>query len=216
MDQLDHVFYTTNGEHGEHVQIGNSSKFVHLAHFGEKGGELQTLHLMHKFCQSNPTSKVLYFHNKGSYHYNTDNQNFLQLLNCYVLNPHCIEYLPNRTRTTVATSGGHGAITYANWSIPPLPWTTSLSSKLRITWTIALASLVDTLQRPGSALGLRCIPQTAWTLQLTPLMCGATRFQLLRRPSVPRTVPLSVSPVRLPAHSPTCLTSRRHWCEWVL
>ncbi len=93
LDKLDHVFYTTSGEHGEHVAIGNSSKFVHLVHFGEKGGELQTLHLLYKFCQSNPTSKVLYFHNKGSYHYNTENQNFVELLNCYVLNPHCIEAL---------------------------------------------------------------------------------------------------------------------------
>lgn len=83
LDQLDNVFYATCGEHGRDYDIGgNSSKYVHIAHYGDKGSELQTLDLLQQFCQANPDSKVLYFHDKGSYHYNNENQEFVKLLNC--------------------------------------------------------------------------------------------------------------------------------------
>eukprot|EP01032_Pedospumella_encystans_P013278 gene13278-15297_t len=95
LDRLDNVFYATSGEKGEQYDLGNSSKYVRIAHFGEKGGELQTLNVLYKFCHANPTSKVLYFHNKGSYHYNKENERFVGFLNCYVLNSHCIDALEN-------------------------------------------------------------------------------------------------------------------------
>ena len=107
LDQLDRVFYTTSGEHGRDYNIGNSNKYTHVAHYEGKNGELQTLNLLHHFCHANPDSKVLYFHDKGSYHYNDENQEFVKLLNCYVLNTHCIEALNDHD-----TCG---------WRISPIP-----------------------------------------------------------------------------------------------
>jgi len=107
LDQLDRVFYTTSGEHGRDYNIGNSSKYIHIAHYEGLNGELHTLNLLHHFCHANPASKVLYFHDKGSYHYNDENQEFVKLLNCYVLNTHCIEALDDHD-----TCG---------WRISPIP-----------------------------------------------------------------------------------------------
>eukprot|EP01032_Pedospumella_encystans_P015363 gene15363-17577_t len=93
LNQLDHVFYATNGEQGQNYIVSNSSKYVHIAHFEKDGGELQTINMLYRFCNANPNVKVLYFHNKGSHHYTEKNQEFVKLLNCYVLNTHCIEAL---------------------------------------------------------------------------------------------------------------------------
>ena len=93
LGQLDHVFYATNGEQGQNYVISNSSKYVHIAHFEKDGGELQTISMLHGFCNANPTFKVVYFHNKGSHHHTDRNQEFVKLLNCYVLNTHCIKAL---------------------------------------------------------------------------------------------------------------------------
>ena len=107
LDQLDRVFYATSGELGRNYVIGNSSKYVHMAHFETESGELRTINKLHQFCQANPTFKVIYFHNKGSHHYTDRNQEFVKLLNCYVLNTHCIEALNDHD-----TCG---------WRISPIP-----------------------------------------------------------------------------------------------
>jgi len=38
---------------------------------------------------------VLYFHDKGSFHQRHENEEFRKMLNCYVLNTHCLEALNN-------------------------------------------------------------------------------------------------------------------------
>jgi len=92
MDRLDIVYYATMGEYGADYSIPNN-KFKHIKHHGKEGSEAQTHHLMYQFCHDNPTSKVLYFHNKGSYHPTADNSIFRSYLDCYNLNPNCIEAL---------------------------------------------------------------------------------------------------------------------------
>lgn len=94
LDRLDHVFYATMGNAGNNYEI-KGDKYTHIAHYGATGQELQTLGLLKHFCQSNPTSKVLYFHDKGSYHHSYANVKFCAVLNCYVLNPNCIDALDN-------------------------------------------------------------------------------------------------------------------------
>mmetsp|Transcript_30554 Transcript_30554/g.51165 ORF Transcript_30554/g.51165 Transcript_30554/m.51165 type:complete len:397 (-) Transcript_30554:673-1863(-) len=92
IDQLDRIFYSTMGSEGATFDISDE-KYTHLAYYGEEGEEVQTLSMLYKFCNNNPTSKVLYFHDKGSFHYSYENLKFGALLRCYVLNPHCIKAL---------------------------------------------------------------------------------------------------------------------------
>jgi len=93
LGMLDNVYYATMGNAGKDYDIGDDEKYVHIDHYGDEGTELQTLSLLHRFCHSNPKSKVLYFHDKGSFRHTYANAKFCSLLNCYVLNPHCIEAL---------------------------------------------------------------------------------------------------------------------------
>ena len=73
------------------LQTRKFSKFVHLAAKYDSMDETATLNYIYNFCQTHPKSKVLYFHNKGSFHYTSFNINFRQFLDCYVLNPHCLD-----------------------------------------------------------------------------------------------------------------------------
>jgi hypothetical protein len=92
LDRLDKVFYATMGPQGADFDI-EGEKYVHLAHYGDVGEEVQTLSYLFRFCNAHPSSKVLYFHDKGSLHDSYSNRKFCSLLNCYVLNTHCISAL---------------------------------------------------------------------------------------------------------------------------
>lgn len=92
LERLDQIFYVTIGKAGATYDIPGN-KFTHLVH-RDGSDEVITLHLLYEFCQSNPTSKVLYFHDKGSFHPTKhNNARFCATLNCFVLNPNCIEAL---------------------------------------------------------------------------------------------------------------------------
>lgn len=99
LDQLDTIFYTTVGNgnftfhHIENLSDDEKQKFLHLKHFGNKGNEENTIKKLYHFCHHHPKTKVLYFHDKGSYHANKLNEEFRHNLNCYTLTPSCIEAL---------------------------------------------------------------------------------------------------------------------------
>lgn len=105
LERLDKVFYATIGSGGATYDIPDS-KFTHLSH-REHGEEMHTLHMLYEFCHANPKAKVLYFHDKGSFHHTYFNAKFCSVLNCFVLNPHCIDALD-----THDTCG---------WRISPIP-----------------------------------------------------------------------------------------------
>jgi hypothetical protein len=107
IDRLDRVYYATIGQNGSSYAI-EEPKFVHVAHHGDEGEEIQTLSLLYQFCHANPNSKVLYFHDKGSLHNTTYNENFRHMLNCYVLNSNCL-----------ATLDTHDV---CGWRISPVPF----------------------------------------------------------------------------------------------
>jgi hypothetical protein len=106
LDKMDIVYYATIGRNGANYSIPNP-KFKHIQHFGDVGYEVQTLSLLYEFCKENSESKVLYFHNKGSFHDNWTNRRFRQYLDCFNLNPNCIDALE-----THDTCG---------WRISPVP-----------------------------------------------------------------------------------------------
>eukprot|EP01032_Pedospumella_encystans_P030403 gene30403-34319_t len=81
LEKLNNVYYATTGNAGKTYDISKDEKYVHIAHFGDKASELQTLNLLHQFCHANPSSKVLYFSDKGSELYNYANYKMCSLLN---------------------------------------------------------------------------------------------------------------------------------------
>lgn len=91
MDKLDAVYYATVGNSGENYTITNP-KFIHKVHHND-GFESDTLQIMYEFCLEHKNSKVLYFHNKGSFHNSPINAKFRRVLDCFNLNPYCIDAL---------------------------------------------------------------------------------------------------------------------------
>jgi len=120
-DRLDKIFYVTVGRYRSSLTASDFSlnekrdggmsrsadKYIHLAHYTKEAGEVQTLSYLQRFCGLNPASKVLYFHNKGSYHPSPRNDLFRSQLNNFVLNPRCLSALQDHD-----TCG---------WRISPVP-----------------------------------------------------------------------------------------------
>jgi hypothetical protein len=55
----------------------------------EEGSEALTLHLLHEYCVENPLHRVLYIHNKGSFHDTEDNTLLRKLLTRAVFSDEC-------------------------------------------------------------------------------------------------------------------------------
>lgn len=91
-DALDAVFYSPVGERRAELRI-EDSKFHKIGREGGIGYEEDTLDSLYEFCRSHPASNVLYFHDKGSFHFNAVNEAFREMLDCFVLTPHCIPAL---------------------------------------------------------------------------------------------------------------------------
>jgi hypothetical protein len=87
-DQLDVLFYNTI--RNQTFRLPNNEKYKLMLSL-ENGNEVDTLEEVHKFCKVNPKSKVLYFHDKGSFH--GQKNNWRLAMDCYILNPYCISAL---------------------------------------------------------------------------------------------------------------------------
>lgn len=110
LDQMDAIYYVTVGsEKADLLNMQNEPKFKHLHHFHSDGEEIYTLGMMFRFCQKYPTSKILYFHDKGSFHPTPSNELFRKLLNCFVLTPNCLKALDS------------GSFDTCGWRISPSP-----------------------------------------------------------------------------------------------
>lgn len=108
LDKIDAVYYVTVGnEKVDTMDMHNEPKFKHLHHFNQDGEEIYTLGMISRFCQKYPTSKILYFHDKGSS--TPTSELFRKLLNCFVLNPHCLAALET------------GVYDTCGWRISPSP-----------------------------------------------------------------------------------------------
>lgn len=94
IDRLDTIFYTTiQSSNGTKPFTISIPKFNRLTSYLDQGEELYTLAYLYQFCRSFPSSKVFYFHNKGSFHNSSVNTVFRNVLDCYVLNEKCISTL---------------------------------------------------------------------------------------------------------------------------
>ena len=70
----------------------HADKFVSIGYW-YSGQEMKTLSYLYKFCKSNPTYKVLYFHMKGSNNPLPRNQQARDVLGAFTFNPACIDAL---------------------------------------------------------------------------------------------------------------------------
>ena len=93
-DRLSSIFYVTIGSNSSSYIISSAQKFVKLAWL-PNGTEVDTLLHLYNFCRQTKSdrAKVLYFHNKGSYHTSQKNDEFRRALDCFNLTPHCIAAL---------------------------------------------------------------------------------------------------------------------------
>lgn len=90
------VYYVTLGEDGVLTPSVMESfcgylKCAHVDHFAE-GSEVVTLAHAHKFCTlpEHENSKITYLHNKGSFHFNTYNENWRPILTDAALSELCV------------------------------------------------------------------------------------------------------------------------------
>lgn len=107
LNVVDTIYYVTMGEEGDNFRLPGE-KLRHLRHYSAEGSESDTLGELFSYCSNNPASKVLYFHNKGSLNFNTENTNFRRALDCFMLNPQCLEALNKGFDT-------------CGWRLSPLP-----------------------------------------------------------------------------------------------
>jgi len=92
LNKLDAIYYATIGDKGKSYKIPGD-KYKHLIYFGLKADEMETVGKLAEYCKLFPQDKVLYFHNKGSYNNHITNLYFRKGLDCFVLNPNCIDEL---------------------------------------------------------------------------------------------------------------------------
>mmetsp|Transcript_5674 Transcript_5674/g.8479 ORF Transcript_5674/g.8479 Transcript_5674/m.8479 type:complete len:476 (-) Transcript_5674:1476-2903(-) len=94
-DKLTKIKYATIGADSSRVLISTKSKYEKIGSFSN-GSEVNTLMLLYNYCLQKPKKehiKVLYFHNKGSFHSSEKNTEFRRALDCFNLNPYCLEAL---------------------------------------------------------------------------------------------------------------------------
>jgi hypothetical protein len=91
-DVLDTIFYVAVGADNASFVI-NDAKFQRIEVEAPVGNEEDTLGALHRFCQTHPTSNVLFFHNKGSEEYYYSNLLTREALDCFVLNRNCLRTL---------------------------------------------------------------------------------------------------------------------------
>lgn len=99
LDKLDKVYYVVGGKFSQNFSFSMDSnqwveqKFQRMLHPNASFYEVHTLSKLYEHCKFNANDRVLYFHNKGSYHNGTINMRWRKTLDCFVLNPHCLTAL---------------------------------------------------------------------------------------------------------------------------
>jgi hypothetical protein len=89
------LFYVTNGRNISPLK--NCPNCVHLEHNNE-GDEVKTLSKLHDFCKHNPSQKVAYIHNKGSFHPSILNDMLRRMLTKAVFSEECLR-LTSKNKT---------------------------------------------------------------------------------------------------------------------
>ena len=128
-----------------HSPTVSPTKFRHLHNSVTPVDETLTLSYLYDFCANHPQSVVLYFHDKGSYNFRTDNIYFRNFLDCYVLNTQCLDTLLSGTNNSNDENDANADFDTCGWRWSPVP-NTHYSGNF---WW-ARCAYVNTLFHPGS------------------------------------------------------------------
>lgn len=91
--RLSEVRYVTVGPDADEVPpLLKNPKFNRVKSL-ESGSELDTLSLIWEHCKANEDDRILYFHDKGSYDGRPKNIRLRKAMDCFVLNPGCLDAL---------------------------------------------------------------------------------------------------------------------------
>lgn len=92
LERLDAIYYTVIGPGADIIRLHGSAKLHKVAAF-ESASEIETLHRLWQFCSTHPHAQTVYFHSKGSFRPNIHNTRLRKHLDCFVLNPNCLDAL---------------------------------------------------------------------------------------------------------------------------
>ena len=81
------LYYVTIGK--DVGELKNCKSCKRIEHH-DKGSEIVTLSHLYEYCTNHQDSKVVYMHNKGSFHFSKKNTMFRNMLNKGVLSSDCI------------------------------------------------------------------------------------------------------------------------------
>jgi hypothetical protein len=104
LDRLERVFISSIGSPSFNLSNYFPSKKIHHLYHATHGEEVLTLKHLFRFCKTHPRSRVLYFHNKGSFTPTPENRQFRLALDCHVLTPACLNLL-NSSSSSFTTCG---------------------------------------------------------------------------------------------------------------
>ena len=95
------LHYVTIGKDiGELENCNNCKKIKHI----NGGSEIDTLSHVHEYCTTYPDSKVLYMHNKGSFHGHLSNELLRKMLNKAIFSTDCLLLKTPNTITNTTSS----------------------------------------------------------------------------------------------------------------
>jgi hypothetical protein len=118
MDQLSHLKYYHHPVYvhtiGHPLSIPNTTLLQHH----DDALEIVTLNSLWEYCQSHPSTQVVYLHSKGSYHPSNENDRMRQLLTIAALSDECA----NNTDNVVSNVCGYRISPFPHPHVPGNMW----------------------------------------------------------------------------------------------
>ena len=111
------LYYINIGKNiGELENCNNCEKIMHY----DSGNEVETLSHLHDYCTIHKDAKVIYMHNKGSWHHSTVNNRFRNMLNRAIFSSECVNL--KTPRTTLRSKGSRCKCNICSARFSPIPY----------------------------------------------------------------------------------------------
>jgi hypothetical protein len=92
MDQMDYIVYFVHGPKTYAVSL-SGEKFLQYPNIQDEFDEIQTYSVLYDYCKADTKGKVLSLHLKGSKNVVATDHKMRKALDCFTLNPNCIDAL---------------------------------------------------------------------------------------------------------------------------
>jgi len=113
-------YITIQKDIGELENCNNCQKISHY----NKGTEIETLSHVYNYCTAHQDAKVVYMHNKGSWHYSQENNMFRNMLNKAIFSSECLHLKTPRaaTASTLRSKGPSCECNICSARFSPIPY----------------------------------------------------------------------------------------------